>query len=499
MRGVMGLVLMCGLLAPCRAAEPWACDLRFTQGVRATPFTGRVVLFFSKGSGEPRLGPNWFQPEPMASVDVVHWAPETTLRIDPSTPGLRTLPRGLTTWPESTRRVQAVARFDDWSREVGRGPGNGYSSVVELPTDDPAGPMTLVIDRVVEAPVFRETEWSRLCGVPSPVLTKFHGRPVSVNAGVILPASYHREPDRRYPVIFTIPGFGGTHHAASRDQPIAEENPDGIEFLRVILDPSCPWGHHVFADSANNGPWGTALVTEWLPEFSRRFRVAERGRFLTGHSSGGWSSLWLQVTYPDIFDGVWSTAPDSVDFRDFQQANIYRVDEHAWTNPQGERRPIARRGGQPVLWWDDFDWMEQVVGRGGQFESFEAVFGPREESGQPRRLWDRATGRIDPVTAEAWRAYDIRQRLHDEWPTLGPKLAGKLHLFMGEQDTFYLTGAAELLKEELMALGSDAVIEIHPGKDHGSLLTPELTERIRGEMRARWKIALSSGHPADGH
>ena len=90
--------------------------------------------------------------------------------------------------------------------------------------------------------------------------------------------------------------------------------------------------------------------------------------------------------------------------------------------------------------------MEDVIGDGGQLRSFEAVFSPLGPDGRPRRLWDRNTGAIDPEVAHAWEAYDIRLVLERNWPTLGPKLAGKLHVFTGALDTFYLEGAVRLLK-----------------------------------------------------
>ncbi|OYW17513.1 MAG: hypothetical protein B7Z55_12385 [Planctomycetales bacterium 12-60-4] len=471
-------------MTPTLAAE-WEFQLQYPRSIRAEPFTGRVTLFFSEKTSEPRLGPDWFKPEPFLSLDVAGWQPDAPLLIARSTPGLLTYPRDFVDLAAKPYRVQAVARFNPWDRNIGTGISNGYSAVSE-PITKVDGPIRLTIDHTVPDRTFKESEWSRLCEVNSPRLTMFHGRPMTIRAGVILPKSYGQEPEKRYPVIFTIPGFGGTHLMAERTEPIDEANAKGVEFLRVILDPSCAWGHHVFADSAHNGPWGSALVEDWLPEFERRFRVADHARYLTGHSSGGWASLWLQVTHPEVFHGVWSTAPDPVDFRDFQQAHIYRPGENAWMDTQGQRRPIARRNGEVAVWWDDFDRMEQVLGYGGQFQSFEAVFSPRLENGAPRPLWDRATGAIDPVTADAWKAFDIRLKVEREWPTLGPKLAGKLHVFMGSVDTFYLTGATVLLQTALKDLGSDAVVEIHEGKDHRTVLTTELRNRIRSEMTANF-------------
>src|SRR5262249_5179127 len=152
----------------------------------------------------------------------------------------------------------------------------------------------------------------------SKLLSDFHKRPVKMRAGVVLPKSFATVPKKQYPVVYEIPGFSGTHfmaHGMTNRTDVA-----GVEMLWVVLDPSCRLGHHVFADSANNGPCGRALIEELIPFIEKEFRGlgAPAARFVTGHSSGGWSSLWLQVTYPEFFGGVWSTAPDPVDFRDFQ-------------------------------------------------------------------------------------------------------------------------------------------------------------------------------------
>lgn len=483
-RLLMTSAMLCWV-ATCEAAD-WRFELRFAKTLRSTPFTGRVYVFTTeKKDFEPRLGPNWFGPEPIASLDVTDWQPEDPLVISPSTPGLLTLPRPLEEWPLVARRVQAVARFDEWERTVGTGANNGFSTVVDVPAEVPAEPVRLTIDQRVPVKGFQDTEWTKFLSLRSESLSAFHGTDVFVKGAVHLPASYHAEPQRRYPVIFNTPGFGGTFLDGVRTEPVKEENPGGVEFIRVTLDPSCPWGHHVFADSANNGPWGTALIKEWLPEFEKRYRTvaAPHGRFVTGHSSGGWTCLWLQITHRDVFGGVWSTAPDSIDFRDFSRVNIYLSGENFYRTAAGHRRPIARKGPYDVrLWLDDFDLLERVIGHGGQLESFEAVFGPRGVDGKPQRLWDRNSGVLDPVVAKAWEAYDINLVLERNWATHGPKLQGKIHIFMGEHDTFFLEGATRLVGETLKKLGSDAVVEMHPGKDHGSLLTPELRQRIRTEM-----------------
>ena len=232
---------------------------------------------------------------------------------------------------------------------------------------------------------------------------------------------------------------------------------------------------------------GRALVEEFIPEIDRRFRtIAEpRGRLLAGHSSGGWSSLWLQVTHPEFFGGVWSSSPDPVDFRDFQRADLIAVPPLSlYFDVQSKPRPIARIGRRPVLFYPSFGLMDDVLGRGGQLRSFEAVFSPLDTNGQPQKLWDRRTGQIDPAVAKAWEKYDIRLQLERNWKTLEPLLRGKLHITVGTLDTFYLESSVLSLAHTLKRLGSDAEITIVPGADHSTVLTSEYYHRVRRQMTA---------------
>lgn len=487
-RAWMVFLLVSGASVADEKLPHWQFRLSFTQELRAEPFSGRVVLYFSQSRPQPRERLSWFNPEILVGRDVTDWKPGEPLVIDSHQPGeLVSYPQPIDKLNLAGWRVQAVARFNTWERNVGDGTGNGFSATAVVPNESMT--VDLPITQLVPERPFLENDWCKLFRVRSKLLSEFHQRDVFVQAAVLLPSSYHRQPERKYPVIFTIPGFGGTHFDGVRTQPIHEQNDGGVEFLRVTLDPSCPLGHHVFADSANNGPWGTALVREFLPELDKQFRTDARpqGRFLTGHSSGGWSSLWLMVSHPDDFAGTWSTAPDPVDFRDFQRINLYAEGENMYVDRAGQPRPIARRGGQVLLWYRGFDLMEETLGTGGQLHSFEAVFSPRGSDGKPIRIWDRQSGAINTEAAKAWEAYDIRLVLERHWPTLGPKLRGKLHVFMGDQDTFYLEGATRLLQETLKRLDSDAVVELHPGRDHGSLLQPALMQRIRAEMVAQYR------------
>ncbi len=330
----------------------------------------------------------------------------------------------------------------------------------------------------------------------SPCLTEFWGRSISMQAGVVLPPTYER--GRDYPICYSIHGFGGSHRAAWRagSQLIARMADKAYpEMIYVFLNAKCPMGHHEFADSVNNGPWGRALTTELLPALEHRYvpGATARNRFLTGHSSGGWSSLWLQCTYPDAFNGTWSTAPDSVDFRDFTGIDIYSF-TNGFTDPSGETIQLMRKGTEWIRSIQTFVEQErehQPIG--GQFYSFNAVFSPRSDDGTPQMLLDWETGKIDPVVAESWKKYDIAHQLRTRWSDLGPRLKEKIHVYMGSLDTFRLEGATRLLKRDLAELGSDADIIIVEGRNHGSLFGPHddywpegMMSRVYREMRARF-------------
>jgi S-formylglutathione hydrolase FrmB len=464
--------------------KPASFTLTFDKAKLDQPFTGRVVVVLARTKPSPVVRSlSWGNTEPAFAVDVKDWKPGTPLTVGADAIG--TVP--LKDVKPGRYFAQAVLDRDLGGISFAASTGNLYSKPVELEKFDPAttGDTTLTLDQVAEERKFLETDVAKLVDIESPLLTKFHGKPIRMRAGVVLPPSFAKEPDRKYPVVYEITGFGGDHFSALGRRPATL---DGTEFVWVVLDGNCRLGHHVFADSANNGPRGTALVTELIPHIEKKYRGVgtAKGRLVTGHSSGGWSSLWLQVAYPDTFGGCWSTSPDPVDFRDFQRVDIYTPNANLFTDPQGERRALSRSSGRGTMYFDSFSKMEEVMGRGGQLESFEAVFSPRGKDGKPLKLWDRKTGAIDPDVAEAWEPFDISLKLKREWATLRSKLAGKVHVYMGDEDTFYLDGAARLLKKRVAKLDSDAVVEMFPGKTH-ALVDAKLRERINKEMAAAVK------------
>jgi hypothetical protein len=476
------------LASSARAAEPLRFEVSFDKSVREKPFTGRVLVLLGEPDSQPRFGPSWFGPKPFFAVDVKDVKPDQPIILDDRAVSY---PAPMSKTPDGKYAAQAVIDLDPTSHDIGNHPGNAFSKpvMVEVGTNTPAV-VKLRVDTLVPDRPFRESERVKLVDIQSGLLTQFHHRPVHLRAGVVLPDGYDKEPNRKWPVVYIIPGFGGSHTMAqAMANPGFPLPPGPIPAIQVVLDPDAPTGHHVFADSANNGPVGKALTTELIPHIEKTYRAVGKpyARFLTGHSSGGWSSLWLQVAYPDFFGGTWSTSPDPVDFRDFQRIDIYAPGENMFTDRQGKPRPLARQGDQPVIFYKPFSDMETVLGHGGQLASFEAVFSPPGADGQPLNLWNRTTGAIDPAVAKAWEKYDINLVLERNWSTFGPKLKGKLHVITGGMDTFYLEGAVKLLKETLERVGSDAVVEVIPGKDHGSVLTRDLRDRIGREMMEKFR------------
>ncbi|MCA9030565.1 MAG: hypothetical protein KDA66_07130 [Planctomycetaceae bacterium] len=483
-------------------ANAFEFEVEYTADAHQGPYSGRVYLFFDIPGGEPRAGASTLRPKPVVALDVHDWMPHQKLTINSGMPGLMSFPKPLEELPIDGMHVQAVARFHHFSRVAATGAGNGCSGVE---TCRNRGPVSLTINQIIEGQPFPETESRHLLEVKSPQLSKFHQRDVIMRAGVLLPPSYATSPQRRYPVLISVPGFSGTHFEVARWKQNSLVAANGTEFILVIPDPSCPLGHHCFADSANNGPWGTAFVEEFIPQLDTAFRTDARpqARFLTGHSSGGWSSLWLQVAYPNDFGGTWSTSPDPVTFVDFQRINLY-ADANMYWDEHGERRPLARRQGQPFLWYEDFASYEHILGYGEQLHSFEAVFSPAvsvatpldptavqnaipaPNSTRPQPLWNWETGEIDHSVAQAWKKYDIVHLLESD-DALRNQLRGKLTVIMGTADTFYLEGATRILQESMQRLNSDARIELVPGKTHFDLLDGALRSRIINEMATKYQ------------
>jgi S-formylglutathione hydrolase FrmB len=308
----------------------------------------------------------------------------------------------------------------------------------------------------------------------SPSLTRFWGRQIHMSGWVLLPPDYDTHPGQKYPTVYFTHGFGGTLQGLrARYAPVLYDRMKQRKMpamIWILLDESSPTGTHEFANSVNNGPWGQALTTELIPVLEKKYRMYARpsGRFLQGHSSGGWSTLWLQTHYPKIFGGTWSTSPDPSDFHYFSTVDLYAPHANMYREPDGKPAPLIRSQGQPRATMQQLAQLEDVMGEyGGQLASFEWVFSPRAADGRPEKLFSRATGDINPQVAAYWAShYDIVEYLNSNWKSVGRDLRGKIHLMVGTDDTFYLDGAAHSLESTLNRLGGDPHFTFLPGRSH---------------------------------
>lgn len=337
--------------------------------------------------------------------------------------------------------------------------------------------ITLQLNEVVRKPAPKSTADVKVFDIVSPLLTKFYAHPVHLRASVVLPIGY--TPKRRYPVVYLQNGFGGTyrdgfHFAGLRSMMAA----DGLHAILVVTDSSGPTGITQFADSANNGPWGRAFTTEFIPTIEARFNVDRNPnhRLLWGHSSGGWASLWLQTTYPQMFGGTWSSSPDPVDFHDFTGPDLLSsAPDNAYTDRYGRPWQLVRIGTKNVMTLKQFVLSSIVEGyQESQFGSFDAVFSPRASDGKPMPLFDKRTGVVNPSVVAYWEAhYDIATNIERNYVKLAPSLQHKLHIAVGTLDTFHLERGVLRLDARLRQLGMVPDITYFPNASHFSLFRPQ--------------------------
>jgi pimeloyl-ACP methyl ester carboxylesterase len=491
-------VAFCILALSVSAFTAFAADgMRFKVGLNWTPtdepVSGRLLIFMtSQAKPLQYIAPDFRNPPSVwiTAVEVRNFAIGKQIEIDPD---VLAFPAPFSTAPKGDYQFMALLDLDHSYSYGGAGGGDIRSEVVTRPNLNPASssqPIELTLtSSLMDGLTLNDS--IKLVTFKSPSLSKFWGRPIEMEAGVVLPPGYTKKRSARYPTVYVVHGYGGTHLGAWRKGPeLLRQMTEGKipEMIYVFLNARFTLGHHVFADSVNNGPWGHALTTELIPHLEKQFRMdgVTRGRLLTGHSSGGWSTLWLQVNYPDVFGGTWSTSPDPVDFHAFTGPDLTKTPpQNFYRGADGKPYNLVRYKGREIMTLEEYARQERVLGSyGGQMASFDAVFSPRGADGQPMPLFDRDTGRIDPFVQKAWERYDISRILRDNWTRLGPKLRGKLHIIVGTADTFHLEEAAYLLRDTLKSLGSDAVFEFIEGRDHFDLYDGGLAERIAREMYA---------------
>jgi hypothetical protein len=547
-----GSVWMAGLAVAVGLATVFSACTRSGRGLRievtypasleAGPVDGRVLVVISSSEGrEPRFQVGrGLASQPLFGVDVEGLGPGQPAVIDTTTRGWPV--ESLSGIPAGDYTVQAVlnvyttfkradghtlkAHMDQWEGQHWNiSPGNLMSDPVKVHVEPAGGVLRIALTKKmppIDPP--QDTKYVKHVKFRSDILSKWWGTDIFLGAVVVLPEGFDEHPEARYPVAYdqghfprTFNGFretppeagleGRARASAEGAYHLFEAWKSGAlgRFLIVLIQHPTPFYDDSYAvNSENNGPYGDALTQEFIPRIEEQFRAIGEpwARVVYGGSTGGWESLAWQILYPDLFNGVWSFCPDPVDFRYFQMVNIYEDDNAFYPNSPWKRTPLRpwqrQTDDQVLMSQQDASHLEEVLGTrgrsGDQMDIFMATFGPVGEDGYPRLLYDKWTGVIDKGVVDHWREnYDLRYILERDWRTLGPKLAGKIHLYVGDMDTYFLEEAAFKLKEFLDTTRNPywgGTFDVGPRQPHcyaGAPAYPgqRAEERVLPEMRDR--------------
>jgi hypothetical protein len=530
----------------------------------AAPIDGRLLVLISADqTGEPRFQVNDSpRTAQVFGIDVDGWKPGETRLVDAAAFGYPI--RSLANLPRGTYRVQAlINRYETFRRSDGhtvklppdqwegqqwaRKPGNLYSQPVALTLDPARGDIVrIALDQEIP-PVDdfakQETNYVKYVRIRSERLTTFWGRQMHLGAWVLLPWGFDDHPGARYPVVINH-GHFPSRLANWREMPpdpdlapdyserfrlegynrIQQEHayqlfkdwtgPGFPRMLLVEIQHATPYYDDSYAvNSANNGPYGDAIMHELLPEIERRYRGLGEGwaRFTFGGSTGGWEAMAVQMFYPDDFNGAWVACPDPIDFRAYTVVDIYE-DDNAYFQ-QGPFKQVPRPGqrnwlGHVTTTLEQSNHRELALGTrsrsGDQWDVWESVYSPVGDDGYPKPIWDKLTGKIDRDVAQYWREhYDLSHILRRDWKTLGPKLRGKLRIYTGDMDNYYLNNAVYLVEEFLRSADppADAVIDYGDRAEHcwnGDHTRANAYSRLRyAQMTMPWFLerALAAAPP----
>ncbi len=479
------------------------------------PLDGRLLLLFSKNhSGEPRFqiadGPNTQQ---LFGIDIENWQPGTSKIISASAFGYPL--ESMANLQAGEYTVQALLHiYETFHRKDGhivklpmdRGegqhwnlaPGNLYSVPVKIKFNPKAKNVNPVILTKIIAPI-KEPEDSRYIKhikIQSKLLTEFWGRPIHLGAHILLPEGWDTHPTVKYPLAIFHGHFPSDFGGWRTTPPDENLKPDTVSrfnligynkivqqeaydfyklwtgpgFPRVIaieIQHATPYYDDSYAvNSANLGPYGDAITYELIPEIEKRFRGIGQGwaRFMYGGSTGGWEVLAAQTFYPDEYNGCYAACPDPIDFNHYMTVNIYK-DKNAYYQ-EGPFRKTLRPGHRNYLGHvsatiRDMNYRELAIGTnsrsGDQWDIWEAVYSPVGKNGYPERIFDKYTGEINKKVADYWKEnYDLVHIIKRDWAKIGNKLAGKIHIYVGDMDNYYLNNAVYTAEDMIKKLENPA-------------------------------------------
>ena len=485
MRFFLKTMTLAVLALPCVAAERF--EISFSKEVSAAPLDGHVMLLISTDAPpEPRFRLSFTVKTAQAfGVDVDALAPGAPAVVDETTLGypldsLKDIPAG-------DYYVQGVFNIYETFHlanghtvklppDKGEGqhwqskPGNLYTKTEKVHLD-PASDQVIrlpLTEKVPDVPAAApDTKWVKHVKIQSELLSRFWGQPVELGAVLLLPDGWEEHPKAHYPLIVyqshfnrglgigfsTVPG-PGAGYKFYQDW-TAGRMPRVI--LMTIQHPTPYFDDSYAVNSANAGPYGDAITQELIPYVERTFRGIGQGwaRAVYGGSTGGWEALASQVFYPDFYNGAWVFCPDVVDFRAYMSMNLYDDTNAFWVEGPFAKvpRPAMRQPDGLVLstmaQMNRFELVQGTRGRSGeQLDAWQAYFSSVGEDGYPQPIFNKRTGVIDHKVAEYWKEhYDLTHIIERDWKTLGPKLAGKLHVCVGDADSFYLDHAVHLLHD----------------------------------------------------
>jgi hypothetical protein len=419
--------------------------------------------------------------------------------------------------------------MDQWEgQDFPISPGNLYSEPKKIHLD-PSREETvrLVLDRKIPPiDLPPDTPWVKRVRFQSPLLSKFWGQPIFIGATLLLPKDYDKDTAAYYPVNyeqghFTLRapgGFGETPDASTGTERERERARHMLEFtarwesgfvpkmLFVTFQHPTPYYDDSYAiDSPNIGPYGQAITQELIPYIEKHFRAIPQpwARILSGGSTGGWESLALQIFYPDFFGGTFSYCPDPVDFHYFELVNIYDWDNAWYRKDEWRKTPVSgerQTDGLVLSTMKEQLAYERAMGTGGRsgedWDCWQAVYGPIGPDGYFKPVFDPATGAIDHSVAAYWKEHtDLTAYLKRNWEKIGRKLAAKIHIWIGDMDTYYLNDAVHLLEAYLNSTNSprwDGSIVYGPREPHCWTGPQPLADRLK-EMAEYAAAHMPSG------
>jgi len=456
------------------------------DAVKATfKSNGRLLIYFSESDeSEPRFSSVFNGKGSIFGKNFRNWDKNKIKQIKGENDWVKTSEWDFNAVPQGVYYVQAVWVQNKDTESQSNAPGNLYSEPVKIDTKEKQE-VELSLSAIIPERKLEENELVEFFEMESPVLSAWWNKPMHVKASVLLPSGYKSHPDKKYPVRYNVAGYGGRYtrvNSLLKNEEFMSwwTSEDAPQIITVFLDGEGPFGDCYQLDSENSGPYGEALIKELIPTIERKFRMigTPESRFVDGCSTGGWVSLALQLIYPETFNGCWSYSPDPVSFYKMQLVNVYE-DENAYYNNRGYLRPSMRDiYGEPQFSIRGEMTAENVEGvsntyvsSGGQWGAWNALYSPKGKDGLPEAIFDPVTGAINKEVAEHWKKYDLLLYTSSNWNELGPKIQGKIHIWMGDMDNFYLNNSMRDFDEFMKNTTgpkSDAQIEFTPMKGHCS-------------------------------